>query len=307
MPRIPIVVVGLILCCAGLARGQVTLASKLIEGSKYHLELETKLSQTLTLAGQDIETSSDSRSVTRVAVGRRDAATGRIVAEHQVESLQVTIGTEGMEYRFDSANPDDRGSSPLEIVRDIHKALAKRLTRITHDAQGRVEKVESEMVILGSVPEEVRALVKDQLDPEQLKRAANDEIDQIKSEPLQPGDAWQRTTTANFGSGQIMTFKTEFTYVGPWEKDGRTLEKISSKVIEVDFGLQNSPLPFTVKDSKLTAPESAGTVLFDRQRGQIVESTAKMRITGGMTFVVNNADLPATLDLKIESNQRVKP
>lgn len=289
-----------------VAFGQVTLEHKVLEGSKYHLDVETKVAQKLTIGGMEIDTRSDSHGVTLVTVGKRDAA-GNVTAGHQVESLQVTIGIPGNDYQFDSTNPDNRGTSALEVVRDMHKALAKRLTKVTYDPSARVEKVESDLVILGSTPEEVKNLVKDELNPEHLKRTANDELDQVTTESVKPGDTWQRTNTVNFGSGQMMTFKTQFTYVGPTEKDGRKLEKISSKVLDVDFSLQNSPLPFTVKDSKLSATESEGAILFDRERGQIVESVSKNRITGELTFTVSNNDLPAKLDLTLDTSQFVKP
>lgn len=288
------------------APAQVTLQHKLAEGSKYHLEVESSIAQTLTLAGMEIDTSNRSQATTLVTVGKRDA-NRNVVAEHQVESMKVAIDAPGNSYQFDSANPDDRGGSALEVIRNLHKALAKRLTKITYDADNRVEKVELGLVVLGATPDEIKNLVKDEIDPEYLKRTSNDELDQVKTEAIRPGDTWQRTTTASFGSGQIMTFKTEFTYDGPVEKEGRKLEKISSKLLEVDFGLQNSPLPFTVKDSNLKPSETAGTILFDPERGQIVESVSKNRITGDMMFVVNNNDLPAKLDLKIEINQQIKP
>ena len=41
--------------------------------------------------------------------------------------------------------------------------------------------------------------MKSQLDPEGLKNAVNEEMDQIKREPLNKGDTWERMKTANFG------------------------------------------------------------------------------------------------------------
>ena len=70
----------------------------------------------------------------------------------------------------------------------------------------------------------------------------------------------------------------------------------------MDYSLQDSPLPLTVKSSELKAAESEGVVLFDRDLGQVVESTGSIRITGDITFTVNNMDLPSKLDLKMQSN-----
>ena len=140
-----------------------------------------------------------------------------------------------------------------------------------------------------------------------MKNATNQELDQLKSDPIQQGDSWQRVLSANFGAGQVMDFKTEFTYEGPVEQDGKTLDKVTSKTLSVTFALDNSPLPFSLKTSNLKPAESAGLILFDRQRGAMVETSSKLRITGNITFVLNNQDLPAKLELKIEKATVLKP
>jgi hypothetical protein len=290
----------------GICHGQVTLEQKFVDDSSYTTESTARLQQTLSIAGMDVETSSDTKSTSKSTLGKRDAE-GKLHLEQKVQSLQVTIDVMGMNYTFDSANPDDKGTSPLEVIRDVHKALAKQTTTIVYDKSNRAVAVETNQDIVGSLPTAIQDLVKSQLDPAQLKNKANEEIDQVKADPVNKGDTWQRTVAANFGAGQMMDFKTEYTYEGTVDKDGKTLDRITSKILEVNFALDNSPLPLALKSSDLKAAESAGVILFDRQRGQIVDSNASMRITGEMTFTVNNMDLPAKLDLKIESATVVKP
>jgi hypothetical protein len=170
-----------------------------------------------------------------------------------------------------------------------------------------VDSITLDQDILANVPEAVRNLAKSQLDSEYLKKAANQDIAKLPTDPVNKGDSWQRTEVVNFGAGQIMTFETRYTYEGTVEKDGRQLEKIKVETLKVDFGLENSPLPLTVKESKLKPAESSGTILFDRQRGHSVESTASLRITGDLTFVAGGNELPSKLDLKMESSAFVKP
>ena len=110
-------------------------------------------------------------------------------------------------------------------------------------------------IILGSLPEQAKALVKSSLDPTTLKNAANDELDQLKSEPVKTGDTWKRTKSSNLGGGQVMTFDTEFTYAGTIEKGGRTLDKITSKILSATFAFEDSPLPIAAQEQR---PESAG-------------------------------------------------
>ena len=66
-----------------------------------------------------------------------------------------------------------------------------------------------------------------------------------------------------------MDFKSQFTYEGTIERDGKTLDKITNKVLSVTFALDKSPLPFSLKSSDLKAAESDGVILFDRERGQL--------------------------------------
>jgi hypothetical protein len=296
----------LIVAISQVATAQVKLERKLQEGSTYTTEISNRFEQKLTIAGMDTETSSEAKSVSQSTVGKRDGI-GMLRVEDKVQSLQVNMTVMGANYFFDSANPDNAGTSAFEMLRELHKALSRRTATTVYDKDNRVDSITSDQDVLNNVPEAVRNLAKSQLDPEHLKKAANQELAKLPNEAVSKGDSWQRTETANFGAGQVMTFEMRYTYEGTVEKDGRSLDKISVKVLKVDFGLQDSPLPLTVKGSQLKAAESEGTILFDRQRGQAVESTSNLRITGDIAFAAGNMDLPSKLDLKIETSTVIKP
>jgi hypothetical protein len=295
----------LLLALAATSFGQVKLERKMPEGATYTTEAVNRFEQKLTIAGMETDSEADARTVTKSTIGQRDAA-GMLRVTDKIESMQISITAMGSNYVFDSANPDNKGNSSLEAVRDLHKALARQTTTTTYDNTNRVHKVELEQDVLGQLPDQVQQLAKSQLDPEYLKKQANQQLDQLPSEPVKKGDTWQRTESVNLGAGQVMTFGVDYTYEGTVEKDGKTLDKISSKVTSVSFALENSPLPLMVKGSQLKAEESEGTVLFDRTRGQIVESSSSSRVAGTIDFVINNMDLPSKLDLKIKVSATVK-
>jgi surface antigen len=295
----------LVLGLSTTAFAQVKFERKYPEGSTYTAETTNRIEQKLTIAGMEIDTAADTRTAVKATVGKRDVG-GMLRIQEKIESLQINTTVMGQNYSFDSASPDTKGTSPLEVLRDVHKALARRTTTTVLDKENRVYAIESDQDVLSGLPPEVQAIAKSQLDPENLKKAANQEIDTLPSEPINKGDSWQRTQTANFGAGQVMTFQVKFTYEGTVEKGGKTLDKITSKTLSIDFGLQDSPLPFTVKGSDLKATESESVVLFDRELGQVVETTSSIRIEGEITFNVNNMDLPSKLDLKMQSGVVVK-
>lgn len=305
MLRTATLALGLVIASGLSAFGQVKLDRKIPEGATLTVESTSRIEQKLTIAGMDTETASDTKSVVKAVSGKRDAA-GMLRVEEKPESMQISTTVMGQNYFFDSANPDTAGSSALEVLRPLHKALSRSTTVKNYDKDNRLQTIEQDQNALNTVSEEVQKLVKSQLDPEYQKKTANQDLEKFPTDPVKKGDSWQRTETVNFGAGQVMTFQSRYTYEGTVEKDGKTLDKVTQKVESVDYTLQDSPLPFTVKGSQLKAAESDTTMLLDRKLGAIVDSKSALRITGEITFVIGGNDVPAKLDLKIESTAVLK-
>ena len=287
------------LLTAATGFAEVKLERKFPEGQVFTTQSIAAIDQTLTIAGSGTETKVETITMTEATIGKRDAD-GNLPVDEKVKSLQITIGGTPGEYSFDSVNPDKSGTSQLESMRGVHKAIASRTVTIVHGADGRVTEIKADEDALGNVPDGVRALAKSQFDPEYLKQAANQKLDMIPSKAVNKGDSWERTSNADFGAGQMMEFETKYTYEGTVETGGHTLDKITAKTFSVEFSLaDDSPLPITLKDSQLMVKESAGVLLFDRKLGRIVEYNESLRITGGLTFDANGRELPSELDLKM--------
>ena len=102
-------------------------------------------------------------------------------------------------------------------------------------------------------------------------------------------------------------FQIQYTYDGTVDTNGVKLDKITRQPLKVKLTLaDDAPLPFKLKESKLK-PEQSGTLLFDRDRGRVVERKESMRITGDITFIANGNDLPARLQLTIKSETTETP
>lgn len=290
------------LLTAAAAFAQVKLEHKLPEGRTFTAESIVVVEQTLNAT----ETNAETITTTETAIGERDAK-GNVSVVTKVKSLQITAGGAVGDYLFDSVNPDDKGSSELEVMRDIHKALANRTVTSVFDKDNRVVEIKLDKDALSDVPEQLKGLVKSEVDPEYLKDAANQELDVLPAKAVNKGDSWERTTKADLGARQMLESKTKYTYEGTVEKDGRTLDKISSKTFSVELSIaDDSPLPIRVKESKLEVKESAGVILFDRKLGRAVESKESTRIVGGITFEANGQERPAELDLTIRNEVALK-
>jgi len=69
----------------------------------------------------------------------------------------------------------------------------------------------------------------------------------------------------------------------------------------------NANSPLKIKSSELTVASSEGTILFDRTKGAVVESVSKIKITGDMKTEINATEVPAKLDLTIETKTTLQP
>jgi hypothetical protein len=299
-------ILGLLTACCSPALAQVKLEHKLAESKTTRSEVTSRTTQKLTIAGMEIDTESDARTTVKVTTGKRDDG-GHLKAQTKVEGLQLTVKVQGTDYVFDSSNPDNAGGSALEILRPLHKAILQRVTTSTHDKDNKIVQIEFDQDPLNGLSDDSRKLFKSQFDVENIKATANQELDRISSEPVKTGDSWERTSKLNLEGGQTMTMTTRYTYLGETEKNGRKLDKIETKVLSVDYGLAaDSSLPLMLKSSDLKTSDSKGELLFDREAGEIVYSSSTLHITGDILFAANNVDLPAKLDLKIESSSQPK-
>src|SRR5262249_13599683 len=152
----------ILFCIAHAAVAQVMLEHKLPEGSSYLTETVANFSQTLSLAGTNVETASGTTSVTRSTIGKRDPA-GTVRVTQKAESLKADVEVMGQTYSFDSANPDEKGSSPLELYRAVHKAVLERTFTFIYDKSNHVVGVEFDQDPLASVPAEARDVARSQL------------------------------------------------------------------------------------------------------------------------------------------------
>ena len=100
----------------------------------------------------------------------------------------------------------------------------------------------------------------------------------------------------------------KFEYLGTQQKGDKKLDKIGSKVLEVKYTTDpNSNLDLKVVKSELKAESSEGTILFDREAGHMVSIKEKVRIKGNITLSAKGMDVPATLDVNIETNVELQP
>lgn len=291
---------------ATTAVAQVKLEAKFEDGRKTVVHTTMKLKQTLTLAGMAQETESDRFVITSSQAGKRDAD-GKLRIESKTDKLSVNMKIQGITVSFDSDDPNKKAENPLlEPLLQTLRVAAKIKATLIRDQSGKVIAVEGFDKAAGEVPAELRG----DFNVDQVKKNANQELDFLPTEAVKIGDTWTKTTDLPLGGGQTMSLTTDYKYVGEAKEGDKTFNKIESKTTAVSLAIAENPnaqVKIRLTKSDLKPVDSTGTLLFDREAGQVHSLKGKLRVVGDLELEVNGTSYPGKLDLTIESETVRQP
>jgi hypothetical protein len=293
------------------AQAQVKLEQKYVEGQKLTYKTTSKIQQTLTLMGMEIESGDERTTVTSLATGKR-RSDRTLPVERKVESLRVELSLPGsMKVNFDTADPNTKIEGGLAFLGDQFKLAGEVAYTIVLDDKNKVKAIEGTEKLLEKVEKldrQSRELMSKQFDSENLKKSFEQEAEILPDVLARPGESWERTQMIENGPGQTLSFRKKFEYKGTEKKGDQEFDKITTKLLEVKYNPDpDSKLDLKPVKSNLKPESSGGTILFDRAGGHVFSSTEKFRIKGDITFFANGQETPSTVDLHIEINVELQP
>jgi hypothetical protein len=286
---------------------KVKLQLKHLEESSTTVKTTSKIHQVLSVSGQDLETRSSSTVKLTSSVGRRDHD-NRLPITQRIDALAVQLSLPmGGTLDFDSSNPGASSDSPrFQGLIDTYKARVGSSYTIILGKDNQVIAVEGIEKILENATPAAAELLRADIKPELAKRAAEQAFNNLSKEPVSKGDTWMRTSYTRVGGGQMM-FQTKFEYLGTVRKDGQDLDQIGTTAQSVTYSIdEDTQAQLKITQSNLKIESSKGTILFDRVRGQPMESNSITRIVGDITLEVNGMEFPGKLDLTIDSASAVQ-
>ncbi|MBM4074916.1 MAG: hypothetical protein FJ267_04655 [Planctomycetes bacterium] len=133
-----------------------------------------------------------------------------------------------------------------------------------------------------------------------MKKALIQATDFLPDAPVKPGDMWERSSEMNLGSGQVMSVRPKYEYIGEVETNGIKLDQIAGNPFEVSLSISGNPNAQLTK-SELKVKESSETYLFDREKGVLVSKVSTIKIDGPLTVVVGGMELDGKVALTMES------
>ncbi len=290
--------------------GQVTLQRKHAEGGSLSYETTFLLNELMTIFGTEFKSKFDSGEIRTVSTGKTNVdGTTPITTRIDATRLSVTIPGGG-QLLFDSSINVAKTEDPrLEPYLDVLRAAVGASYTLLIDQHEQVIAVEGVQEILTRAPAKAAELLKSQFATERLQREYRESVETLPSGAVQPGDTWERTVTIDLGTGLIMKVERRFEYKGTTERNGRQIDEIAvADKRVVSFEIEpDEEFPAKVAASELApADDSKGLIYFDRELGDDVESTHVLHLKGKMTLTIQDMDLPSELDLRIDSQTKIK-
>jgi hypothetical protein len=287
---------------------KINLQFKHREKSTTTIKSISKTHQILNIAGQDLETRSSNTVTMTSSVGTR-GSDGRLPIEMRIDAMVVQLSLPmGLSVDFNSANPPTQNDNPrLQAITDTFRARVGSTHTVVLGRNNEVLAVEGAEKILERATPAAAEVLRAEANPELLKKAAQQGYSILPTEPVGPGDTWTRTTLTRIGGGQVLTFETKFEYFGTETKDGQELHRIATSAMNVTLSIdERAQTSLKVTESTLRIESSKGSILFDVNKGQTIESNSATRIVGDLTLSINDMEFPGNLDLTIESSSAVQ-
>jgi hypothetical protein len=292
---------------------QVKLEYKFPEGKKLTYKSTVKSKHVLTVADQAYETEQDEVIVTsRTAGTKRDDSS--LPIEEKVESVRADFSFPGgIKLTLDSTDPNLKVDEPaLAFLAEVFKLAGESRYTVVLDEQKKVKAIEGAEKLLekaDKLSQQARETIRSRLEADKLKREFEQGHGNLPDVLARPGESWERTEVLDIGNGQTLTFRKKYEYVGTEKKGDKTLDKITSKVTDVDLKQEpDAPGQFKVLKGNMKVDSSDQSILFDREEGQLVSSTGKFRIKGdNMTFSIMGMELTGGQELSIETITERQP
>lgn len=298
------------LFCKGV-QAQVKLEYKFPEEKKLVYRTTSKLHQSLTFMGMEVERSEDRFLVESFTTGKRRGDSTLPIAK-KVESLRVEMALPDGKLVYDTADPKATVDTPGHaFLRNMFKLAGEVAYTIVLDEHNKVKAVEGAEIFKEKIEKldpTSQESVRDVYAAEAFKRSFEEQLQIVPDVLARPGEPWERTQVIETGDGQTLSFRKKYEYVGMEKRADKTLDKLSCKVLEVKNNTNpNTNLPLKPTKSDLKVESSDGKILFDRDQGHLVSTTERIGIKGNITYSAGGMEVQTVVDLSIETKVELQP
>ncbi|MEC9096522.1 MAG: hypothetical protein VX776_07825 [Planctomycetota bacterium] len=265
----------------------------------------SEISQTLTLAGQELKTGQKRTSVIQ-RIASPPAADGSITIIETVDSLaDETTLPGGVTLKFDSKEGPKPQGTAVDFLIDVMAVMSKSQTTLVYDKNGKFTSAKTTAEGLEELEEPGKSLLKADLDPQVIQDRINSENDEYNQNAVKPGDIWNQKTTTDLGQGAKFSHTSTNKYIGMEEQDGVNLHKVTVGYSNVTFK-QDAPTPGapSIASTAMEVVDSGTTYYFDAAKQQVVNRVFHLHVKGDIKLTIQGMEIPAKIEISISTKSK---
>lgn len=277
--------------CVPSLPAQTKLTYKFQAGKKNNYLQETEIKQSMTVAGQNIDTTIlQSMEVAQAVLGvEGDEAS----VKQTISRFRTKMEMPGNNIEYDSKDGKKPDGPVGALVGPLFEAMVGTEISFKQGADGKLTNAKiSEKLANAMKANPVLAQMGGTFSEEGLKGMMQQSSLPLPAEALTKGKSWSHQVEMKTPIG-LTKMTTTYTYQGSETRDNVMLEKITTKSeMTIEAG-ENQDVKVKVKDSDIQ-----GTVYFDNRAGQIVDATQTQKMTMEIAVMGQNLESKQTQTVK---------
>ena len=256
------------------------LAWQLPVGRKIDVVMKQTMDMKQSVGGQEINTEMVSTNFMLWNVDKVDEA-GIATVNSEIERMTISMDSPQGKFDIDTDSEEELDGTAAAVAAQVTGLVGKKFSQ-TMNSQGKILSV--------VMPDEVAA-GNPMMSKEALSQLIKNASPVFPDKPVAVGESWnQESSTAMPNGLGNMKINSTYTYKGPEEMDGMTLDKI---VIGMD--MQFEPKEGSPATIEITSQDTKGQMYFDSVKGH----THKIDVDQNMVMAVTVG--PQTIDQTIHS------
>ena len=256
------------------------LAWQLPVGRKIDVVMKQTMDMKQSVGGQELGTEMVSTNFMLWNVDKVDDA-GVATVNSEIERMTISMDSPQGKFDIDTDSEEELEGTAKAIADQVTQLVGKKFSQ-TMNSQGKILSVD--------MPEEVAA-GNPMMSKEALSQLIKNASPVFPDKPVTVGESWtQESSTAMPNGVGSMNINSTYTYKGPKEMDGKTLDMIDI-AMEMQFEApEGSPIKI-----EITSQDTKGLMYFDSVKGH----THKIDVDQNMVMAVTAG--PQTIDQTIHS------
>jgi hypothetical protein len=259
----------------GSAQAQTSLKYKFKEGDKLNYTMDQTQKQMVNVMGMEIETTMTQNM--EMSWNVKSVKDGKAQMTQTIDRIRMKMDSPFAAFEFDSKDGKEPEGPVGQLLGPLFAAMAGAEFTVTMNEQGEVSETKvSEKLLEAMKANPALQQLGGGFTEEGLKNMMTQSGGSILPKTaVKKGDTWDQKIELKQPPLGVMKMNSTYTYGGPEEKDGATLEKIGVKTEITIEPIENAAAQFEIK---VKSADMKGTLYFDNKAGRLVVSTMNQKM-----------------------------